>query len=102
MRQFLDLKMAQGLAYCAAGLAAVAKVEDDAKRAVRLLGMAEALPRVQLARPYPELPIEELTYNRTVDGVRGLLDDATLQAVWAQSQAMVATSIPRRRLSGQR
>jgi predicted ATPase/DNA-binding CsgD family transcriptional regulator len=68
-----------------AGLAAVASLSGQLERAARLLGAVEALREARGV----ELPaLRRAEYERTVEGIRAQLDEATFAAAWKEGRAM--------------
>jgi predicted ATPase/DNA-binding CsgD family transcriptional regulator len=68
-----------------AGLAAVASLLGQPKRAAGLFGAVEALREmsgIMLS------PLRRAEYDRTVEGIRAHLDQATFAQAWAQGRAM--------------
>src|SRR6266568_6205067 len=68
-----------------AGLAEVASLLGQPERAARLLGAVEALREVSGIRLSP---LRRAEYDRTVEGIRAHLDQATFAQAWAQGRAM--------------
>jgi predicted ATPase/class 3 adenylate cyclase len=74
-----------GLARALEGFAALALTRQQAERAARLLGTAEAI-RESSNSPRPPIAREE--YENTVSTVRAALGEAAFAAAWAAGQAM--------------
>ncbi len=68
-----------------AGLAAAASLLGQPERAARLFGAVEALREVSGIRLSPRLSAE---YDRTVEGIRSHLDEATFAQAWEKGYAM--------------
>jgi DNA-binding CsgD family transcriptional regulator len=68
-----------------AGLAAVASLLGQPERAARLFGTVEALREESGIRLSP---LRRAEYDRTVEGIRTHLDQATFAEAWAQGRAM--------------
>ncbi len=74
-----------GLAEDLAGLAEVASLLGQPEHAARLLGAVEALREAsKISLP----PLRRAEYDRTVEGIRAHLDEATFAQAWAQGRAM--------------
>jgi hypothetical protein len=73
------------VAYCLAGLAAVAGAQQHPERAARLFGAAEAL-REFTRIPLP--PVNRPNYERAVAAARAPLDDKAWVAAWVEGRAM--------------
>jgi predicted ATPase/DNA-binding CsgD family transcriptional regulator/Tfp pilus assembly protein PilF len=68
-----------------AGLAEVASRSGQPERAARLLGAVETLRKVSgITLP----PLRRTGYDRTIEGIRALLDEATFKEAWAQGRTM--------------
>jgi tetratricopeptide (TPR) repeat protein len=74
-----------GIACGLEGLAGLAAADDQAERAARLFGAAEALREAIGASWSPISPVD---HERGVAAVRAALDEATFAAAWAQGRAM--------------
>jgi predicted ATPase/DNA-binding CsgD family transcriptional regulator/Tfp pilus assembly protein PilF len=68
-----------------AGLAAAASLLGQPERAARLFGAVEALREVSGIRP---ALLPRADYDRTVEGIRTHLDEATFAQAWEQGRAM--------------
>jgi hypothetical protein len=63
----------------------IAKVQEEAERAARLLGAAEALrERINI----PMTPSEQPEYERELNDLRTNMEEATFAKAWADGQAM--------------
>ena len=66
-------------------LAFVAKAQEEAEHAARLLGAAEALRE---SIDIPMRPIEHLEYDREVSDLRTNMDEAAFVNAWAEGRAL--------------
>jgi hypothetical protein len=73
-----------GVATALEGFAGLVVVED-AERAARLFGTAEAM-RAAIGAPLP--PVDHRAYAQALSAIRTRLDERTLAGLWAQGQAM--------------
>ena len=80
-----DLGDRAGMAWCLAGLAGVAAVNEDPERAAWLWGAAEALRQSIGAR---EAPASRATRERLIAQARKQLGEAAFAAKWAEGQKM--------------
>ena len=74
-----------GIAEDLAGVAAVANLVGQPERAAQLLGAVEALRKAS-AISLP--PLRRAEYERTVEGIRAHLDEATFAVAWKKGRAM--------------
>ena len=74
-----------GMAWCLAGLAGVAFLDEDPERAARLWGGAEALRQSIGAR---EAPASHATRERLMAAAREQLGETAFAEVWSKGQAM--------------
>jgi predicted ATPase/DNA-binding XRE family transcriptional regulator len=79
-----DLGDRPGTAWCLAGLAGVAALNEEPERAAWLWGAAEALRQSIGARP---APAAHATHERLQDMVRKQIGEAAFNAKWAEGQA---------------
>jgi len=79
-----DLGERAGLAWCLAGLAGVAALNEEPERAAWLWGAAEALRKSIGAR---EAPASHATHERLKAEVRQQLGEETFNAKWAEGEA---------------
>jgi hypothetical protein len=81
---FHELGVRAGTAWCLAGLAGVAALNEEPERAAWLWGAAEALRQSIGAR---EAPAAHATHERLKGDVRKQLGEAAFNAKWAEGQA---------------
>jgi predicted ATPase/transcriptional regulator with XRE-family HTH domain len=74
-----------GAARCLGGIAEIAGLRGDARRAVRLCGAATAL-REAIGVPLP--PTGRSAFDRTTAAARAALGEAAFRAAWAAGQAL--------------
>jgi len=74
-----------GLVEDLAGLAEVASLLGQPEQAARLLGAVEALRE---ASSIGLSPLRRIEYDRTVNGIRAQLDEATFAEAWKEGRAM--------------
>jgi len=79
-----DLGETEGEAWCLAGLAGVAAINEEPERAAWLWGAAEALREKIGVR---EAPASRATHERLKSEVRQQLGDEVFNAKWAEGQA---------------
>jgi predicted ATPase/transcriptional regulator with XRE-family HTH domain len=79
-----DLSIRVGMAWCLAGLAGAAALDEEPERAARLWGAAEAL---RLSIGVREAPASHATRERLMADVREQLGEAAFAAAWAEGQA---------------
>ena len=79
-----------GIAEDLAGVAAVANLVGQPERAAQLLGAVEALRKAS-AISLP--PLRRAEYERTVEGIRAHLDEATFAAAWKAGRAMELSQV---------
>jgi len=82
-----DLGYRAGLAWCLAGMAGVAVLDEEPERATRLWGAAEALRQSIGAR---HAPAARATREKLIAKAREQLGDEAFDAAWAKGQAMTA------------
>jgi hypothetical protein len=80
---FQELSDRAGIADCLNGLAGVLAGKGDVRRAVRLLGAADAL-RTATGVPLP--PSDRTDRERTVGAIRLLIDDRAFAAAYHEGQ----------------
>ena len=80
-----DLGDRTGTAWCLAGLAGVAALDEEPERAARLWAAAEALRQSIGAR---EAPASRATRERLIAQAREQLGEAAFAAAWAEGQKM--------------
>lgn len=85
LRLFRDLGERAGIAWCLAGLAGVAVLEEDPERAARLWGAAETLRQRLGCRPAPAIRV---THQRLQQAARDQLGSAAFEAAWAKGRAL--------------
>jgi predicted ATPase len=85
VKLFVALQDRRGVAECLEGWATLAALHSQPQRSARLFGAAEALREVSGA-PLP--PLERTPYDRTGDGVRKVLGEATFAVAWEAGRAM--------------
>ena len=73
-----------------AGLAAVASLLGQPEQAAVLLGAVEALREASSIRLSP---LRSAEYERTVEGIRAHLDEATFAAAWKEGRAMELSQV---------
>jgi predicted ATPase len=81
---FRELGDRAGIAWCLAGLAGVAVLDDEPDRAARLWGAAEAQRKAIGAR---EAPAARATHERLMAAARKQLGEAAFDAAWAAGEA---------------
>ena len=79
-----DLEDRAGMAWCLAGLAGAAVLDEEPERAARLWGAAEALRQSMGARP---APAARVTHERLLAAARQQLGETAFAAAWAIGQA---------------
>lgn len=79
-----DLSDQSGIAWCLAGLACVAAINEDLEHAAWLWGVAETLRQSIGVR---EAPASRATHERLKADVRARLGEAIFEAKWAEGQA---------------
>ena len=85
LRLFRDLGERAGIAWCLAGLAGVAVLEEDPERAARLWGAAEALLERLRFRSAPAIRV---THQRLQQSARDQLGSAALDTAWAEGRGL--------------
>ena len=75
----------KGIAACLQALAELALRQGQLVRAARLLGATEALLNAAAGKPFPTDRVE---YDYTVTALRARLEEASLDAAWAEGRAM--------------
>jgi DNA-binding CsgD family transcriptional regulator/tetratricopeptide (TPR) repeat protein len=90
----LALNLEQGYKYGLieglTGLAEVASLFDQPEQAARLLGTVEALRE---ANDIKLSPLRRAEYERTVEGIRAHLDNATFAKAWKEGRAMTLDEV---------
>jgi predicted ATPase/DNA-binding XRE family transcriptional regulator len=81
----VELDDNRSIAYCLEGLAGVAAVHQQAERAARMFGAAEALRE---AGDTPLLPGERVLYDQHLAMLRSVLPSEKFQAAWKVGRAM--------------
>jgi predicted ATPase len=66
-------------------LAFIAKAQEQAERAVKLMSAAEALRQ---ASNSPRTPQEQIEYDRELASLRAGIDEKTFDVLWAEAQSM--------------
>ena len=74
------------------GLAKIAGIQGQLKRATRLFGAAQAL-RDQLQSP--QIPVEQADHDRNLNAVWAALGEEGFSAAWAEGQAMLMQDLER-------
>jgi tetratricopeptide (TPR) repeat protein len=82
---FRDLGYRSGQAWCLAGLAGVATLDEEPERAAQLWGAAEAQRQAIGCRP---APAARATRERLMSAAREQLGEEAFAAAWAEGQAM--------------
>lgn len=85
LRLFRDLGELPGVAWCLAGLAGVAVLDEDPERAARLWGAAEALRQRLGFRPAPAIRV---THQRLQQIARDQVGAVVFDAAWAEGEAL--------------
>jgi predicted ATPase len=80
-----ELGSKQGVALCLLGLAEVACDQDQAERAITLLGAAQSLLDATGVRKSPS---DQARYERTLAAARAQVGEAAFHAAWADGRAM--------------
>ena len=89
----VEARLAFGIAACLAALAGVAPGRLQPERAARLFGAAE---RVYETADLAAAPIHQIEVERNVTAARGIVDEATWQAAWAEGETMSLEHADRR------
>ncbi|HLY26500.1 MAG TPA: hypothetical protein VKQ72_09185, partial [Aggregatilineales bacterium] len=82
---FRDLGYQSGQAWCLAGLAGAAELDEDPERAARLWGAAEVQRQAIGCRP---APAARATRERLTTAASEQLGEEAFDAAWAEGQAM--------------
>jgi hypothetical protein len=82
---FQELGGQEGMAGCLEGLAGIGWEQEDAPRAARLFGAAEAV-RDRLDVPLP--PSQHAAHDRSVRTLRAQLGEEAFAAAWAAGRAL--------------
>ncbi len=77
----------KGIAACLGALAGLALRQGHLVRAARLLGATEALLNAVAGKPFPT---DQAEYDHTVVALRAQMEEASLDAAWAEGRAMTA------------